>query len=112
MNLNLFLAAVWSGIGFGIIFLLPNVGENALITISPERRMWLGGFTWLLAGWNIVRWRMARIRRQVNEEARQAYMPVRPRRHDEPPNPDFDFSDAQPSDRPPNPPEPRPPASS
>jgi hypothetical protein len=80
-------------IGLGILFLLPNVGENALITITTDRRMWLGGFTMLLAGWNVVRWRMARLRRQAEAEAQYTYAPIRPPRRDEPPNPDFDFSD-------------------
>ena len=112
MNLNLFLAAVWFVIGLGILFFLPNVGENALITISPERRMWLGGFTMLLAGWNVVRWRLARLRGQAEEESQRTHTPIRPPRRNEPPNPDFDFSDPKPGDSPRDSSSPRPPGSS
>jgi len=108
----LFFAFFWVVVSLVILIFLPDVADIPFIAISPQLRMWAGGFAWVLAGWNIVRWRMARIRRQVDEEARQAYTPVRPRRHHEPPNPDFDFSDPKPGDRPPNPPGPRPPASS
>ena len=90
MNLNLFLAAMWAVIGIGL--LLPNSGLDLLLQ-EPAQRQMLGGFALVLSAYNVMRWRLSRLRRQVEEDARPLRPPVRPRREDEPPNPDFDFSD-------------------
>jgi hypothetical protein len=104
VNLNLFLAAVWAVVGFGILVLMPDSEHNPAFNLTPERRYMLGGLAWVLMGWNIVRWRMRRFQRQVEEESRIMREP-RPRR-DEPPNPDFDFSDPKPGGGPQDPPRP------
>jgi hypothetical protein len=106
VNLNLFLAAVWAVVGFGILVLMPDVEQNPTFNITPERRYMLGGLAWVLMGWNIVRWRMRRLQRQVEEESRYAREPVRRSRPDDPPNPDFDFSDPKPGGGPHDPPQP------
>lgn len=92
VNLHLFLAALWTVIGIAI--LLPNTG---IARVLPDTDPTLvGGFALMLAAYNIVRWRFTRLRHRLDEEARELRPPVRPRVQDEPPNPDFDFSDPKP----------------
>jgi hypothetical protein len=111
VNHNLFMAAVWFTVGIGILFFLPNTGENALITVDPGRRIIYAGAMMLFVGYNLVRWRLARLRRQSDQDYRAMQPPVRARHRDEPPNPDFDFSDPKPGDSPRDPSSPRPPGS-
>jgi hypothetical protein len=96
MNLNLFLAGMWIAAGIGIM-IWPDVGQDAVLRVEPERRFLIGGFALVLAGYNLVRWRLARLRARAEHEARQR-SPVRRYPREEPPNPDFDFSDPKPRD--------------
>jgi hypothetical protein len=93
VNLNLLLAALWAVIGVGILLVIPSSDDGAVIAVNPERRMMLGGFALMLAGYNIIRWRFTRANRRLDEEAAAQRPGVRPHRREEPPNPDFDFSD-------------------
>ena len=108
VNLHLFLAAIWGALAAGILLFWPSVEQNPMIGLESERRLWLGGFAMVLVGYNMVRWRLARLRRQADEDARAMQTPIRPRHRDEPPNPDFDFSDPKPPDSPQDPPVSRP----
>jgi hypothetical protein len=111
MNLNLIMAAFWAAIGT-ILLLARSAQENPLFFFSAEHQDLMCGFAWLLVGWNIVRCiarlivrrREGRLRRLDEEEARRERAALR-RRHYEPPNPDFDFSDPKP-EMPPKPPGP------
>jgi hypothetical protein len=90
VNLNLFLAAIWGIFGIGLL-LAPTINDSYLAGLSPQTRLWMAGFALVMVCYNIIRWRLTRMRRQADE---QAYRPnVRPQRREEPPNPDFDFSD-------------------
>jgi hypothetical protein len=95
--MNLFLAAVWLTLGIGIL-MLP---DNAPL-IDAEKRPWAGGAALMLAGYNVVRWWLLRSQQKAIEELRRMQqrerLRERPTRHDEPPNPDFDFSEPQPRD--------------
>ncbi len=99
MNLNLFLAGIWGILGIGLL-VMPTINSNYFAGMNPETRIMMGGFALVLACYNIIRWRFTRIRRQLDQQACRP--PVRPHRHGEPPNPDFDFSDRD-TDRPPPP---------
>lgn len=99
MNLNLFLAGLWAIVGVGIL-MLPLKDDAGFLAITRDNRVLIGGFALVLACYNVLRWRFTRIRRQLDQEA-QSYRPtVRPHRHEEPPNPDFDFTDHD-ADKPP-----------
>jgi hypothetical protein len=90
----LFLAAFWAILAIGV-WLSPE-GAFGALRVDPGLRQLMCGFAILLVGYNLVRWRLTRARRHVDRESLQA--PTRPRRHtpEEPPNPDFDFSDPKP----------------
>jgi hypothetical protein len=105
VNLHLFLAALWSVIGIAI--LLPNTGMDFFLP-DPSHRHMVGGFALVLAGYNVIRWRFSRLQRRLDEDAQPLRPPVRPRVHDEPPNPDFDFTEPKPGGDGPNPSGPRP----
>ncbi len=99
MNLNLLLAGVWMIIGAAIL-LGARGGEEGLFGLSGERSVVVGAFALVLAGYNLVRWRLSRLARRAEDAARAAREPLRRRRPDEPPNPDFDFSDGGPDEGP------------
>jgi hypothetical protein len=92
VNVNLFLAAMWTVIGVGV-FLWPEAGADGSLGIDPSKRMWVVGFCVLLVGYNITRWRLTTMRRRSDEQARQSATRLRRPSREEPPNPDFDFSD-------------------
>ena len=107
MNINLFLAGLWAVIGVGV-FLWPEAGDDGSLGIDPGKRLWIVGFCVLLVGYNLVRayltargQRLAEERRQAEADMRRSARVLR-REEQEPPNPDFDFSE---QDRP-NPPKP------
>jgi hypothetical protein len=99
VNLNLFLAGLWAIVGGGIL-MLPLKDDAGFLAITRDNRSLIGSFALVLACYNVLRWRFTRIRRQLDKEA-QSYRPTLSRhRREEPPNPDFDFSD-QDTDKPP-----------
>ena len=92
MLLYPFMAVTWLIIGVGLL-LLPVINDSYLAGMDRDTRIWMGAFALVLACYNIIRWRYTRIGRQLDQDA-QAYRPAdRPQRREEPPNPDFDFSD-------------------
>jgi hypothetical protein len=101
VNPNLFMAAFWAVIGIIILALWPSNEQNPAVGVASDQRVWMAGVTLVLVGYNLVRWHLPRLRRQADGDVRRP--PVRPRR-EEPPNPDFDFSDPKPGDGPQPPP--------
>lgn len=94
MYLNLIMAAGWIILGLGLL-LAPTINDSYLAGMDRDTRLWAGGFALVLACYNVIRCRLTRARRQLDEEARLHRPIVRPHRHEEPPNPDFDFSDRE-----------------
>jgi hypothetical protein len=93
VNPYLHMAAVWVLVGVGLQF-IPDTRPDSPIVIDQDRRFWGGTGATLLAGYNIVRWWRLRSRVQAQEAARlQQLAPRRHHHREEPPNPDFDFSD-------------------
>lgn len=99
MNLNLIMAVGWALGGIYALLYLP--ADFVTPGMLPVSRPMLIGFAVMMCGWNIVRWRLNRMRRQADEDARMERAQRRTRR-DEPPNPDFDFSDPKPRGGPPS----------
>jgi hypothetical protein len=92
------MAVGWALGGIYALLFLP--ADFVTPGMLPVPRHMLIGFAVLMCGWNIVRWRLNRMRRQADEDARSERAQRRTRR-DEPPNPDFDFSDPKPGGGPP-----------
>jgi hypothetical protein len=90
VNINLFLAATWA-VFFVAILLVWENDENRQFAVT-DHRLWLAGVALVMASYRLVRWRLARGSRPLEDEPR----PPRRRHPDEPPNPDFDFSDPKP----------------
>jgi hypothetical protein len=96
VNANLFMAAFWVVMAIIVLTVWPSADENDAMGLSPDKRILVSAFTVMLVGYNIVRWRLARVRQQAQEQARAMEQVVRSRRrHDEPRNPDFDFSERE-----------------
>lgn len=93
--MHLFLACFWIAIALGIFFWPHIMPQQGLVQPEPSTRMPVAFFALFLAGYNLVRWRLARARRRRAREEDMARRPVRPRVSEEPPNPDFDFSDVK-----------------
>jgi hypothetical protein len=88
------MAAFWVIMAVIILTVWPSADENDSLGLTREKRVWMGAFTMMLVGYNMVRWRLARVRQRSDEQARALQDVIRSRRrHDEPRNPDFDFGD-------------------
>jgi hypothetical protein len=90
----LFLAFFWIGVAVVLQLYWETVVRHAYI---PVDRNVVSFVCFVLFSYNFIRWRMARIRDRVQQEALEP--PPRPRRIEEY-DPTFDFSDAKPADAP------------
>jgi hypothetical protein len=90
VNFSLFLAGLWTVVGFGA-WMWPTTAEDPALGLDPTKRLWIIGFCALLVTFNVIRWWFSTRRRGPETMDRP---PERGRRlpPQEPRNPDFDFS--------------------
>ena len=89
--MHLFLAACWLLVAGTFLAAPLLVPPGSPLQFDGATRVPAAGFALLLCAYNVTRWYLARARRRAvqAERARPRHAPQR----DEPPNPDFDFSD-------------------
>ena len=105
VKLNLILAACWAIAGLYVLLFLP--ADYVMPGLLPLSRNMLVVIAMSLCGYNLVRWRLTRVRLQVDEETDAMDRARRDHHRRPPPNPDFDFSDPKPGGGPPDPTPPR-----
>jgi hypothetical protein len=88
---HFFLAGFWLFFA-AVIFLWPYVLPETPPPFEPAMARRFGIFALILFGYNAARWYFGRRRARARRESDPPRIP-RPDRREEPPNPDFDFSD-------------------
>jgi hypothetical protein len=93
IRVYLFLALFWLVAGVLAQIFWADLERHAIVRIDRS----IGAFVFfVLFSYNIIRWRMARVRQQAIHEANEPL--THGRRADQPIDPTFDFSDSKPQD--------------
>ncbi len=93
IGVYLFLAFFWLVVGVLAQIFWADLERHAIVRIDRS----IGGFVFfVLFSYNILRWRMARVRQKALDEHHET--PPRRRRADQPIDSTLDFSDSKPQD--------------
>jgi hypothetical protein len=93
IGVYLFLAFFWLVLGVLAQIFWADLERHAIVRIDRS----IGGFVFfVLFSYNIIRWRLARVRKDAIYEPNET--PSRRRRADQPIDPTFDISDSNPQD--------------